>query len=87
MTYSYTVTRVRGCAVIDRPIPVDDITALMGAWGKDSDPNDPWHCDAILAQHFSAALIAGPLSVLMAWRRELGLEQATMKGDDEADRT
>ncbi|MGZ8317520.1 MAG: hypothetical protein ACXWVD_00325 [Telluria sp.] len=69
---SYTVTQVRGCRTIDRPVPIDDMVALIGAWSQNV--AEEWFCDALLGDHLGCALVAGPKAALNAWRAELGLE-------------
>jgi hypothetical protein len=70
---SYTVTYTRGCRVIDRPIPISDLVALMNAWESLATPDDPWIADALLSQYCDAAIVVGPVSATTAWRAELGL--------------
>lgn len=75
MDGQYTVTNIRGCRTIDRPVPIDDMVALIEAWGKYSEgEHDRWYCDGLLGKHLGCALVVGPKAALNAWRAELGLE-------------
>lgn len=72
---SYTVTSVRGCRAIDRPIPIDDLAALIAAWTKLEGVEGKWFCDGLLSERLGCALVVGPKSALNAWRADLGLAE------------
>lgn len=63
----------RGCRVIDRPIPISDVAALMSAWAKLGTEGDEWICCGLLADYLKVALVCGPTSEIFKWRAELGL--------------
>lgn len=72
---SYTVTDTHGCKVIQGPLPIDDLVALMQAWAKragdEPAPADEWVVDATLCGLLGATLVAGPRALTQAWRDEL----------------
>jgi hypothetical protein len=70
---AYTITHTHGCKVIDRPIPICDLAALMMAWSDHQDPDDKWIIDTSLSQRLGVSMVCGPLSAITAWRAELGL--------------
>lgn len=77
MVNAYSVINVRGCRVIDRPIPVGDIAALMAAWADNPDnAADPWVCEFLLAKHLGCYMVCGPRSLVFAWRKEAGIHDS-----------
>ncbi|MCF1457387.1 MAG: hypothetical protein LPH21_07420 [Shewanella sp.] len=66
---TYTVKTLKGCKVVTGTIPVQDLAALLGAWGAD------WLIDGQLAHAQSVALVVGPATDIQAWREELGLDK------------
>jgi hypothetical protein len=74
---SYTVTNIRGCKVINNPIPIRDFAALMMVWADSQDPSDKWICDSLLSHALGAAFVCGPMSATRAWRKEIGLIENT----------
>lgn len=73
---SYTVTSIRGCRTIDRPIPIDDLVALTQAWCE-REGEKTWLCDGLLSEALRCALVVGPKDALNEWRKELGLPEMT----------
>lgn len=77
MTTTYSVSHMRGCRVVNGPVPICDIVALMRAWSDNGqEANDPWFVDSLLSQYLNVNMVCGPRSATTAWRTELGLSPA-----------
>lgn len=74
MSDRYSVIRSNGCVVIEGAVPVDDLVALIKAWDKYRDPDEPeWICDSLLSGHLKCNMVIGPPDACQAWRERLGI--------------
>jgi len=74
MNDRYTVMRTHGCVVIEGPVPVDDLVALMHAWEKHRFEDEPaWIVDSLLSSHLRCNMVIGPPEACQAWRERLGI--------------
>jgi hypothetical protein len=64
---SYSVKNLKGCKVIKGTIPVNELVALLNAWG------DEWVVDGELAHALNVNVVVGPAKEINSWRKELGL--------------
>lgn len=70
----YTVIRTNDCIVIEGPIPVVDLCALMPAWQKYCDDDEPgWMVDSLLAGYLGVNMVLGPPDACAEWRDQLGI--------------
>ena len=70
----YSVIRTNDCIVIEGPLPVDDLCALLPAWQKYRDEDEPdWIVDSLLSGYLGVNMVVGPPDACADWRDQLGI--------------
>lgn len=72
---SYTVRHLYKCYIIEGPVPINDMVALMRSWAwtaPDDGIDDEWIVDADLAARMGATIVCGQRRDIAALRKSRG---------------